>query len=91
MIRRTTTLLGAIGVGLLATGLPAFGAGPPEPGGGSLSDAEFTKVFKELQVKTQPWATIPWKVSLTEARRLAAAERKPIFLVVNSGNCLGWT
>jgi hypothetical protein len=78
-------------VGLLATGLPAFAAGRPEPGGASLSDAEFNKVLKELQVKTQPWATIPWKVSLTEARRLAAAERKPIFLVVNTGNCLGWT
>jgi hypothetical protein len=91
MIRRTAILLGAIGVGLLATGLPAFCAEPPEPGGTSLSDAEFNKVFKELHVKNQPWATIPWKVSLTEARRLAAAERKPIFLVVNSGNCLGWT
>ena len=91
MIRRTAVLLGAIGVGLLATGLPAFCAGPPEPGGPSLSDAEFKKVFKELHVKNQPWASIPWKVSLTEARRVAAAERKPIFLVVNTGNCLGWT
>ena len=91
MIRGKAALLGAIGVSLLATGLPAFGAGPPEPGGTSLPDAEFNKVFKELQVKNQPWATIPWKVSLTEARRVAAAERKPIFLVVNSGNCLGWT
>jgi hypothetical protein len=91
MIHRNAALLGAIGVGLLATGLPAFGAGPPAPGGPSLPDAEFGKVFKELQVKNQPWATVPWKVSLTEARRLAAAERKPIFLVVNTGNCLGWT
>jgi hypothetical protein len=91
MIRRTAVLLGAIGVGLLANGLPAFCAGQPGSGGPVLSDAEFNKVFKELHVKNQPWATIPWKVSLTEARRLAAAERKPIFLVVNTGNCLGWT
>jgi hypothetical protein len=91
MIRRKATFLAAIGLGLLATGLPALCAGRPESGDTSLSDAEFNKVFKDLQVKNQPWATIPWQVSLTEARRLAAAERKPIFLVVNTGNCLGWT
>ena len=39
----------------------------------------------------QPWATIGWKVSVTEARQLAAKENKPVFLVVNTGNCLGWT
>jgi hypothetical protein len=46
---------------------------------------------EQLDLKNQPWTTIPWKISLTEARRLAAADRKPIFLVVNTGNCLGWT
>jgi hypothetical protein len=59
--------------------------------GDRLSDAEFARLRKALHVKNQPWATIPWKVSVTQARRLAAKERKPIFLVVNTGNCLGWT
>ena len=56
-----------------------------------LSVAEFTQLFQQLHVKNQPWAAIGWKVSLTEARQIAAKEKKPIFLVVNTGNCLGWT
>ena len=55
-----------------------------------LSMAEFKTLQKELHLKNQPWATIPWKVSLTEARELAAKTKKPIFLVVNTGNCLGF-
>jgi len=58
-----------------------------EPG---LSRAEFERLHYALNLKNQPWATIPWKVTLTEARELAAAEGKPIFLVVNTGNCLGF-
>jgi hypothetical protein len=57
----------------------------------SISDAELARLHKALHLKNQPWASIPWKVSVTEARQLAARERKPIFLVVNTGNCLGWT
>jgi hypothetical protein len=52
--------------------------------------AEFESLFKQLHIKNQPWATIPWKVSVTEARELAAKTGKPIFLVVNTGNCLGF-
>jgi len=33
---------------------------------------------------------VAWKVSVTEARRVAAETKKPIFLVVNTGNCLGF-
>ena len=58
-----------------------------EPG---LSRAEFDKLHKELNLKNQPWATIPWKVTLTEARELAVKSKKPIFMVVNTGNCLGF-
>jgi hypothetical protein len=57
----------------------------------SLSVAEFNRVFKDLQVKDQPWATVSWKASVTEALRLAARERKPVFMVVNTGSCLGFT
>jgi hypothetical protein len=91
MLRRPVRLLGWLLVSLLAPGVPTLRGAPPEPGSPPISVAEFNKILKELHVKNQPWATIPWKVSLTEARRLAAAERKPIFLVVNTGNCLGWT
>jgi hypothetical protein len=56
-----------------------------------LSLAEFKELKPILDVKNQPWTTIPWKYSLTEARKLAAATKKPIFMVVNTGNCLGCT
>jgi len=54
-----------------------------------LSQAEFKELKAKLDVKNQPWASIPWKYSLTEARQLAAATKKPIFIVVNTGNVLG--
>jgi hypothetical protein len=56
-----------------------------------LSPAEVKKLKPLLDLKNQPWATIPWKYSITEARKLAAATRKPIFMVVNTGNALGCT
>ena len=56
----------------------------------TLSDSEFTSIFKQLDFKSQPWATIPWKVSVSEARAFAAKSGKPMFMVVNTGNCLGF-
>jgi hypothetical protein len=56
-----------------------------------LSLAEFKELKPILDIKNQPWTTIPWKYSITEARKLAAATKKPIFMVVNTGNCLGCT
>jgi hypothetical protein len=95
-----TVLLAALG---LATGL-LFGQPQPRcaaaekgaraadrnPAGG-LPPAEYRELKAILDVKKQPWATIPWKYSITEARKFAAATRKPIFMVVNTGNALGCT
>jgi hypothetical protein len=58
---------------------------------GELSPAEFNQLRPILDLKNQPWATIPWKYSITEARKLAAARKKPIFMVINTGNALGCT
>jgi hypothetical protein len=58
---------------------------------GALSVTEFNRLRPILDVKNQPWATIPWNYSITEARKLAAASKKPIFMVVNTGNALGCT
>ena len=55
-----------------------------------LSKAEFDKLLKQLNLKNQAWATIPWKNTLPEARAQAIKENKPIFMVVNTGNCLGF-
>jgi hypothetical protein len=44
-------------------------------------------------IKTKPdegkWASIPWQTDLWEARRLAAAQGKPIFAWMMNGNPLG--
>jgi hypothetical protein len=53
--------------------------------------AAFKELRAILDIKNQPWTTIPWKYSITEARKLAAVTNKPIFMVVNTGNCLGCT
>jgi hypothetical protein len=73
---------------LLAFGLAQGAAFADEP---RLSDAEFARLVKQLHVKSQPWASLPWQTSLTEARKQAAREKKPIFFNVNTGNCLGFT
>ena len=52
--------------------------------------AEETKLCRQLTLSSQPWASLRWEVSLTEARARAAKENKPIFLVVNTGNVLGF-
>jgi RNA polymerase sigma factor (sigma-70 family) len=56
-----------------------------------LSLAEFKELKPILDIKNQPWSTIPWKYSITEARKLAAATKKPIFMIANTGNALGCT
>ncbi len=52
--------------------------------------AEEATLCTQLALKNQPWAAPRWEVSLTEARARAAKENKPIFLVVNTGNVLGF-
>ena len=52
--------------------------------------AEFKELKAKLDVHNQPWASIPWQVSLTEARELAAKTQKPIFMATGTGNPLGW-
>ena len=74
---------------IIALGLAITSATAGEPA--AISPAEFKQLAKELAVKTQRWASIPWKSSVTEARQVAAREKKPIFFNVNTGNCLGFT
>jgi RNA polymerase sigma factor (sigma-70 family) len=65
------------------------GKGPQAPGA-VFTENEFNELKAKLDVHNQPWASIPWQVSLTEARELAAKTNKPIFLAVGTGNPLGW-
>jgi hypothetical protein len=59
--------------------------------GGELNDAKFRKLHKELQPGDEPWRTIPWKISLLNAQKLAAVQRKPIFIWAMDGHPLGCT
>ena len=81
----------ALAAVLLAAALLAAGRARSEEQAAGLSPAEFQELKPLLDVKNQPWATIPWSYSITEARRRAAAGAKPIFMVVNTGNALGCT
>jgi hypothetical protein len=89
-VRRLVAILGAVAVAVLpTTESPTRGAAAGK-GPAALGAAEFERLCKELHVKNQPWASVPWHISVTEARAAAARARKPIFLVVNTGNCLGF-
>ena len=58
----------------------------------ALSESEFRKLHKQLRPSdTEPWRTIPWKISLLEAQRAAASEKKPIFIWAMDGHPLGCT
>ena len=76
-----------LAVGLASLAFSTASVKGDEPG---LSLAEFDRLQKVLSLKNQPWAAIPWKKTLPEARAQAAKEKKPIFMVVNTGNCLGF-
>ena len=57
-----------------------------------ISEADFRRLHKKLQVSGKdPWRTIPWKISLLDAQRVAVAEKKPIFIWAMDGHPLGCT
>ena len=83
------TVLATVGlIGVLGSGSPDRVSAQDGATRG-LSLAEFEKLHKELNLENQLWATIPWKPTITEARKQAVREKKPIFMVVNTGNCTG--
>ena len=50
---------------------------------------EFEKLHRQLQPpREEAWLSIPWKISLAEAREQAAQEMKPIFIWSMDGNPL---
>jgi hypothetical protein len=91
--RRRFLGVGASSLGgfLFADGLRADEASTPKAPfkTAGLSVAEFEKLHHGLKLPNKGVWAIPWKVSITEARRLAAKEKKPVFLWVNTGHPLG--
>ena len=73
---------------LLLPAVTGFGEEPArEP---RLPDEDYERLRRALDLAAQPWARIPWRVSLDEARAVAARERKPLFLQINTGNPVGF-
>ena len=57
-----------------------------------LTPGKFETLHREVRpAPDQAWRTIPWKVSLLEARARAEKEGKPIFMWSMDGHPLGCT
>jgi hypothetical protein len=57
----------------------------PQPGTERLTFAEFDRLHKKLTtMSTEKVWSIPWQLSVREARALAAKENKPVFLWISS-------
>lgn len=57
-----------------------------------LTQEKFEKLHQELKpTEKDVWRTIPWKVQLLDAQKLAAKEKKPIFIWAMDGHPLGCT
>ena len=61
--------------------------------GTTLDEANFRDfaTFIRPQAAELRWQAIPWQTDIREACRLAAEQRKPIFLWAMNGNPLGCT
>lgn len=55
-----------------------------------LSEEEYRKLQPELRLKSKGWASLPWRATLTDARESALREKKPIFMMVDTGNPIGF-
>lgn len=57
-----------------------------------ITEAEFEQLHAELRPDLEaPWRSIPWRVSLLEAREEAAKQKKPLFIWAMDGHPLGCT
>lgn len=72
---------------LLAVGLVTL-AGQPASGS-PLDDTEFKKLHGELTSAREPWQTIPWHLSILDARAEAAKHKKPVYMLCRAGHPLG--
>ncbi len=83
----------ALANSLLACTLTWLATAPGAPAGEPIRPDQFGKL--RTLIKPDPgedrWARIPWVTDLTQARRLAAAQGKPILLWEMDGHPLGCT
>jgi len=74
-----------IALALVLIGSATCAQSPPQ----RLTQEEFSKIHKELTSAKEPWQSIPWHVSLLEARAQAVKENKPIYMLCRAGHPLG--
>jgi hypothetical protein len=55
-----------------------------------LTDEDYGNLRLQLRLKSKAWACVPWTASITEARLAALREQKPIFMMVDTGNPIGF-
>ncbi len=76
-----TVLRISVLVGLIALVAPELQA---------LDESEFRKLHAQLKPpKEEAWRTLPWKLSVLEARAEAEKTKKPVYMLVRSGHPLG--
>ncbi|MGI9473710.1 MAG: hypothetical protein ACR2NZ_19365 [Rubripirellula sp.] len=57
-----------------------------------LTDAKCSQLLTELEPgREEVWRTIPWKLAVLDAQRIASEEDKPIFIWAMDGHPLGCT
>jgi hypothetical protein len=57
----------------------------------TLRAGELAALLGRVRPGKEKWEEIPWRVSLTDARREAAARKKPLLLWAMDGHPLGCT
>ena len=61
-------------------------------GRAELNESDFETLHESLKPDpSESWRQIPWRISLLEGQRVAAAEGKPIFIWAMDGHPLGCT
>lgn len=56
----------------------------------ALDEAEFNELHGKLKpAGDEAWRTLPWRLSVLEARSEAGQARKPVYMLVRSGHPLG--
>lgn len=63
---------------------------PVAVGAPALDESTFKRLHDQLQPpQDEAWRELPWQDSLLKAREHAATQKKPIYMLVRSGNPLG--
>jgi hypothetical protein len=55
----------------------------------ALDVTQFNKLHGELTSAREPWQSIPWHLSILDARAEAAREKKPVYMLCRAGHPLG--